>query len=95
MGVGTRDLDYANLPENFIPDGMAVMETTRIRHRRDGYVEKTREERKRLRDAAMARAATARRQKSEAIQMLGDSAIGARTFLLRLILLLRSRFVAA
>ena len=59
---------------------MAVMETTRIRHRRDGYVEKTREERKRLRDAAMARAATARRQKSEAIQMLGDSAIGARTF---------------
>ena len=74
---------------------MAVMETTRIRHRRDGYVEKTREERKRLRDAAMARAATARRQKSEAIQMLGDSAIGARTFLLRLILLLRSRFVAA
>ena len=75
-----KDLDYANLPENFIPDGMAVMETTRIRHRRDGYVEKTREERKRLRDAAMARAATARRQKSEAIQMLGDSAIGARTF---------------
>ena len=66
--------------ENFIPDGMAVMETTRIRHRRDGYVEKTREERKRLRDAAMARAATARRQKSEAIQMLGDSAIGARHF---------------
>ena len=59
---------------------MAVMETTRIRHRRDGYVEKTREERKRLRDAAMARAATARRQKSEAIQMLGDSAIGARHF---------------
>ncbi len=59
---------------------MAVMETTRIRHRRDGYVEKTREERKRLRDAAMARAATARRQKSEVIQMLGDSAIGARHF---------------
>ena len=78
-GVLKADVDYGNLPEGFIPEGMTVMNTVRIRHQGGAFdpSKRTSADRKTERSQAVMAAARARAAKEIALQKLGDAAQGA------------------
>jgi hypothetical protein len=62
-----QDIDYLNLPDGYVPDGMEVMQTARPHRtaRHHGLDERTKEDRRKDRLAALEKARSARRAKAD------------------------------